>query len=159
VPDEELAEATALIAPSLERLRSRYTSSVAPTLPRVDALIVVALAAIGLGFSLVGSVISAAAVPGGLLMRLLGLAVVTADGVEIGRARSLVRAVVAWLPAIVWFIWLMPSPIDRTLSAPMPPALAASVVLAVLAGCAAWTVLEPARGPVGRVTGTWVAPR
>ena len=159
VSPEELAEATAVIAPSLERFQARYASEVAPSLPRVNALLVVVLAAIGLGCSLAGSVVSAAALPGGLLMRLLGLAVVTADGAEIGRPRSLARALVAWSPAILWFLWIAPAPIDRTLSAPGSPAFAASVVMAVLAIGAVTTMLEPSRGPVGRLTGTWVVPR
>jgi hypothetical protein len=159
VSAEELAEATAAIAPSLEQYRTRYMRSVAPTLPRVDAIIVLALAGIGLGFSFAGCLISGAIVPGGILMRLLGLAVVTAGGVEIGRVRSSLRVVVAWSPAILWLLWLGPSPIERTLSAPSSPAAGAALVLGVLAAGAVWTILQPSRGPVARLTGTWVVPR
>jgi hypothetical protein len=159
VSADELAAATAAIAPSLERFKARYASSVAPSLPRVDALIVLSLMGVGLGTSLVGCVISAALVPGGALMRLLGLAVVARDGTEIGRGRSIVRALVAWSPVILWGIWIGPSPIDRTLSAPASPAMGAGIVLAVLAGGAAWSILEAPRGPVSRLTGTWLVPR
>jgi hypothetical protein len=159
VSADELSAATAAIAPSLERFRAHYTQSVAPTLPRVDAIIVVALVGIGLGFSLVVCLVSAAIVPGGILMRLLGLAVVTADGTEIARARSIGRAVVAWSPTILWFVWLGPSPLDRALSASLSPAFVASLVLVAHAGGAVWSILDASRGPVGRLTGTWIAPR
>lgn len=54
--------------------------------------------------------LSSLIVPGGLLGRFLGLAVVTGDGTEISRARSLVRTVVAWSPAIGWLAYLVTAP-------------------------------------------------
>jgi hypothetical protein len=159
VTDEQLAAATATIAPSLERIKARYAKEVAPTVPRVNALIVLALMGIGLGASVVASLISATLVPGGVLMRLLGLAVVSRDGTEIGRGGSIARALVAWSPVLAWMIWFGPSAIERTLAAPQGPTIGAGIVLAVLASGAVWSILEPSRGPVGRLTRTWVVPR
>jgi hypothetical protein len=159
VEPAELARAEAAVAPRIAMMRREYDATIAPQLARATAFIAVALVGIGLGTALVAAVISALAVPGGILLRLLGFAVVTRDGVEIGRARSLARGLVAWAPVLVWLAWLGPSPVDRALTMSVSPALVAGIVLAVMGAGAAWTIARPERGPVGLVTRTTVVTR
>jgi hypothetical protein len=54
------------------------------------------------------------AVPGGVPTRFIGLAVVTRDGSEIGRLRSLARTLIAWAPILVWLV-SVPAQIDMGL--------------------------------------------
>ena len=42
---------------------------------------------------------------------MIGLAVVTRDGIEIGRVRSLARTLIAWGPILVWLV-LVPAHIN-----------------------------------------------
>ena len=106
------------------------------------------------------SLVSAALVPGGIAMRTLGYTVVSREGREIGRGRSLLRAVAAWLPAIVWLAYLAASPkIQRFVPAPPAPWLGVALALGVLTAGAIWTIVRPARGPHDRLLGTWVVVR
>jgi len=155
----EVQRAATTLAPRLDRLRQGFETTVTAQVARITAFMVVVFSMLGFGMGLVAGVISALIAPGGLVVRLLGLAVVTRDGVEIGRARSLARAVVAWLPVIAWLAWLGTSPLERALSTPVSPILAAGALLAVMAGGAAWSLAWPERGPVGWLTGTWIRPR
>jgi hypothetical protein len=159
VPLAAVEAARASIAPSLDRIRSNYERNVRTSLPRVRALLVAALTGVGLGVPLVLGLVSALVVPGGILGRLVGLAVVTADGAAIGRARSVARVLVGWSPALAWFAYLGPSPIDRSLAMPVSPLVPGAIVLGVLAAGAAWAIVTPERGPHDRVTGTWLMPR
>lgn len=111
VSADELARASALIAPELEGARrERAALGSARGVRNVGGPIILALTALTLLLGVVGSVISSIVVPGGVMTRLLGLAVVTRDRAEIRRGRSLVRALVAWLPALVWLAYLAKSP-------------------------------------------------
>jgi hypothetical protein len=159
VSPEALAQAAATLAPDLDRMTRRYESEVAPMVPRVRAFLVAALLGMGLGVPFVLGLISAAAVRGGLLSRLVGLAVVGRDGREIGRGRSILRVVIAWLPVLVWAVWLGPAPIDRSLALPFSPLVPAVLTLSVLAAGALWTIARPERGPHDWIAGTWVVPR
>jgi hypothetical protein len=152
-------EARSAIAPRLQRIRERYADGVASALPRAAAGIVVMLAAISLAAACLVTLISAALTPGGILFRALGLAVVSADGRAITRGRSVARVLLAWSPAIVWLVWLGPSPIDRVRAAAISPLVPAAVTLAVLAAGAIWTIARRSRGPHDVLTGTWVVPR
>jgi hypothetical protein len=159
VSPEALAEATTALAPDLDRITRRYESEVAPVVPRVRAFLVTALLGLGLGVPFVLGLISAAAVRGGLLSRLVGLAVVGRDGREIGRGRSILRVVLAWLPVRVWAAWLGPAPIERSLALPFSPLVPAAMALCVLAAGALWAIARPSRGPHDWLAGTWVVPR
>ena len=66
--------------------------------------------ALSLLLMLLLSIVSSLIVPGGLFTRMLGHAVVTRDGAEIGRMLSLARVLVAWAPAIAWLLYLATSP-------------------------------------------------
>jgi hypothetical protein len=153
-----LAEATRTIAPDLDRASAEYATKVEPELGRAIAVMAGALFAIGGGFDVVMCLIGAALVPGGILFRLLGLAVVAADGREIGRLRSIGRVLVAWSPFLIWSVSLLPSPITA-LQAGVARLEAAVLVLAVLLAGAVWTVARPRRGPHDWLLGTWIVPR
>jgi hypothetical protein len=102
------------------------------------------------------SVVSSIAVPGGVATRSIGLAVVTQDGMEIGRWRSLARTLIAWLPMLVSSL-LMPALISQGKG----PAFLVSVGLALVAMIAGvvWTIAAADRGLQDRIAGTWVVPR
>jgi len=159
VAARDLEQARARIAPRLDATRTEYDTVKAPELAAARAFLGAALASVGLGVGLIGGLLSAIVVPGGAILRMLGFAVVTREGAEIGRVRSAVRALVAWSPALAWFAWLGPSPIDAALSAPMSPVLMCAAAVAVLGLGAAWTLARPERGPVGLITGTRVVVR
>ena len=109
---------------------------------------------------LVCLLISSLLVPGGLVSRQLGLATVTRAGTEITRARSLARALVIGLPAIVWFVYLGLSPrVQGFVPTPASPITATLVVVGTLALGVVWTTLRRTRGPHDLLTGTWVVPR
>jgi hypothetical protein len=95
--------------------------------------------------SIVCGLISAMAVPGGLVARALRHAVVTRDGHEIGRTRSALRFLIAWSPAIAWLACAGLPMFGEPRVSP--------------AGGAAWTIANPERGPHDRIAGTWVVPR
>jgi len=159
VSADELAGATALLTPRLGAARERYETTLAPTLPRAAIAIIGILATVSLAIALICSIVSAMVSPGGVLFRPLGLAVVTRSGREITRARSLLRVLLAWSPAIVWFAWLGVSPVERLREAETSPLLAVGVTVGILAAGAIWTLARPTRGPHDMVAGTWVVPR
>jgi hypothetical protein len=116
--------------------------------------------AIILGVSAGVSLISAAVFRGGLLLRLLGLAVVTRRGGRLSRLRAGWRALVAWSP--VFALWgylglllLTGMEMERAFT-PAWPLLAALLVLLV---GSVWTLLAEERGPLDRLTGTHLVPR
>jgi uncharacterized RDD family membrane protein YckC len=159
VSAEELARATQTIAP--ERARWARDSNVQVRgLIFVGGIIVSTLTALGIAFVLVVSLVSAALVPGGVMTRALGYAVVRKNGSEIGRGRSLLRAAVVWSPALVWLGYLAMSPrIQGYVPAPPMPWVGVGLTLALLAAGAVWTIVRPTRGPHDRLLGTWVVPR
>jgi hypothetical protein len=157
VSPEELARATATIAPELERLRQRRGQQNFGDLAGI--LVMVATAAPLLLMVLL-SIVSALIVPGGLFMRMLGHAVVTRQGSEIGRAVSLTRVLVAWAPAIAWLLYLASSPkVQGFVPTPPSPMLGALVTLAALGIGAIFTIVRPERGPHDWLLGTRVVPR
>ena len=157
VSPEELARATAAIAPELEQLRQRRGrenfSDLAPIMVTIST-------AASLLPILLLSIVSSLIVPGGLFTRMLGHAVVTRSGTEIGRAISLVRVLVAWAPAIAWLLYLASSPrVQGFVPTPPNPMLGVLVTLAALGIGAIYTIARPERGPHDWLLGTWVVPR
>jgi len=155
----ELEQATTVVMPEIERRRNarREAGDDAATVARFVVLTPLALfAVLVLGASILSSIV----VPGGLLTRMLGLAVVTRAGVEIGRARSLGRVLVAWAPVVAWVVYLASSTtIQIWVPNPEWPVLAASLALGPMLVGAVWTLARPARGPHDRLVRTWVVPR
>jgi hypothetical protein len=106
------------------------------------------------------SVVSSLIVPGGLFTRMLGHAVVTRNGREIGRVLSPGRVLVAWAPAIAWLIYLASSPkVQGFVPMPPNPLLGMSLTLAALGIGTIFTIVRPERGPHDWLFGTWVVPR
>lgn len=154
VSAEEVARAETVIASQLEKAR--------PPLKEPEALagIIGFIAACSALFVVGLSAISSAIVPGGVAMRALAFAVVTRDGKEIGRWRSVVRVLIAWLPVVVWLAWVAatfnkPGPVPLGMTswlgiglAFMPPVIGA-----------VWAIAHPTRGLHDRVIGTWIVPR
>jgi serine/threonine protein kinase len=157
VSPEELARATTAIAPELSRLRERRRGQ------NFDALtgpIVTTVVGGMLLLLLLLSVASSLIVPGGLFTRMLGHAVVTRNGREIGRLLCLGRVLVAWTPAIAWLIYLASSPkVQGFVPMPPNPLLGMSLTLAALGIGTIFTIVRPERGPHDWLFGTWVVPR
>ncbi|HKW03438.1 MAG TPA: protein kinase [Vicinamibacterales bacterium] len=156
--DEALADATRVLAPDLDRIHAEYATKIAPGTRGMVEVMAGALFAIGGGFDFVLCLAGAVIVPGGLLFRLLGLAVVTRDGREIGRLRSIGRVLIVWSPFLLWCASLFPRPI-AALQAGALRIEAAAVVLAILLAGAVWSVVRPTRGPHDVLAGTWIVPR
>jgi uncharacterized RDD family membrane protein YckC len=155
---EELAGAEAVLKEA--RARGPNPDRREPSLLEVGGVIISTMTAAAFAFVLVLCVLSALLVPGGLVLRQVGLAVVTRSGAEITRLRSLIRALVASLPAIAWLAYLAASPkVQGFVPAPSNPVTAVLVTVGVLAAGHAWTVLRRTRGPHDLLTGTWVVPR
>jgi hypothetical protein len=153
VTPEDLARARARLAPDLAKIAGEFQSQ-GPALAQAERTASAALLALGMALGLVASLISALAVPGGLLARLLGLAVVDANDREIGRLRSAVRVLVAWSPFIAMVLLLGSDPLGRLQASPVSPLVIVGIPIAILAAGAAWTIARPARGLHDLVAGT-----
>jgi hypothetical protein len=156
VAADELARASAALAPELEPRRQRRDQGISEASP----IIVMSVAAITLLPVMLLTLLSSLVVPGGVVTRLLGNAVITADGREIDRRLSMSRVLVAWAPAIAWFVYLAASPkVQGFVPTPPNPLLSTAVTLGALAVGAALTIARPWRGPHDWLLGTWVVPR
>jgi hypothetical protein len=157
VSREELAAATTTIAPELDRI-NRETTRASSEANASSTTVVSVVTFIGVCFSLVISLLSALIVPGGVVTRLIGLAVVKRDGREIGRLRSFGRAVLVWLPGLIWIAWIVMAP--RVGSVPAANSVPRLLLLfGVFAAGITWTLVNRARGPHDHAAGTWVVPR
>jgi hypothetical protein len=156
VTSEELAAATVAAAPERERMQ-RAIAEMGADMGASTAVMTRLLVVFTTGMCLVFVLVSALLIPGGIVTRLAGLAVVTGDGVEIGRLRSVGRAAIAWSPAIA--VWLMTRPAAQVWSRDVQTPAAAVLGLSVLVAGAAVALIHPARGLHDRMAGTWVIPR
>ena len=156
VSAEELRQAAATIAPELESRRQR---------PRENegdpaGILIMVSGTVALLPALLLSILSSLIVRGGLFTRMLGYAVVTRDGNEIGRLRSLARVLVAWTPALVWLTYLAMSPkVQGFVPTPPNPLAGTLLTLGALGIGSILTVVRPDRGPHDWLLGTWVVPR
>jgi hypothetical protein len=158
VSAEELERATEIVGPDLQRRGQRDQSGNRG--PNVAYLIVGGLGTIATLFVVICCLVSSVLLPGGIGTRLLGLAVITCDGVEIGRVRSLARSAAAWLPAIVWLGWLARSPrIQGLVPTDSGQLWPAGVALGLVLLGGVWVLVRPSRGIHDRLTGTLVVPR
>ena len=105
VSPDEFARASAIVAPQIQDLAAER-ANVSKNFPTggeaLRGFVANGFASIPVLVSIVCGLISVLAVPGGLVTRALGHAVVNRDGHEIGRARSAIRFLVAWSPALAW---------------------------------------------------------
>lgn len=99
------------------------------------------------------SVVCAVAFRGGVLMRALGIAVVTRDGADASRGRMLWRACLAWA-------WL---PLAALCIAMLAPAISVNsavwLIASIVLGGAAWSAASRGRSLPDRLAGTWLVPR
>ena len=155
VTRDELARATEILAPELQR-RSQRRENIADLSP----IIIMSVTAIAMLPVLVLSIVSSLIVPGGVFTRMLGHAVVTSNGAEIGRTLSLMRVLVAWAPAIAWLLYLASSPkVQGFVPTPPNPLLGAMLTLAAMAIGAMLTIARPEKGPHDWLLGTRVVTR
>jgi hypothetical protein len=158
VTPEEMARLSATLAPEIEE-RRQFSASVGAGLGAVLPVMRMMFIAVALAIALAVCLCSAIAVPGGIATQTIGLGVVRQDGRPIGRLRSALRALIAWAPAIAWFIYLAMSPkVQGFVPNPPNPMGGALLVLGVMAVGAIWTLVRTMRGPHDLIAGTWVVP-
>jgi len=159
VSADEMAQLSVTLAPEIEarrQLGASFEQNLGSVLPVMNMLFVT----VALVITCIASMFSALVRPGGIATQTVGLGVVRRDGTEIGRVRSLVRALVVWAPVIAWFVYLVMSPkIQGFIPNPPDPTRGTLLVLGTMALGAFWTVLRTTRGPHDFVTDTWVVPR
>jgi uncharacterized RDD family membrane protein YckC len=153
VTAEELARSRETIRPILDGVRPSQGSGFARS-PRATVLTL--MTAIGSSLALFFSIVSSIAVPGGVTTRLIGLAVVTRAGNEIGRVRSLARALIVWAPILVWLVSV---PAQMDLGPGPGSVLAIGLVFGAMIAGVVWTIAAAERGLHDRIVGTWVVPR
>ena len=81
---------------------------------------------------------------------------VTRDGNEIGRVRSLARALIAWAPILVW---LVSAPAQINVGPGAGSVLAIGLVFGAMIAGVVWTIAAAGRGLHDRIASTWVVPR
>jgi hypothetical protein len=122
--------------------------------------IAILLPAIVLLVSAIVAVLSALLFSGGLLLRSLGVAVVSRLGSDVSRVRAAWRAIVAWSPVLLLWLYLLAwsaagGEVFDALSYWWVPAAAA---VAAVAGCV-WAILRPSQGVAEQLTRTYLVPR
>jgi hypothetical protein len=155
---DDLAAAAAAIAPEIERF-NRETTRATSEASNSSGTVIGTVTFIGVCFSMVISLLSALIVPGGLITRLIGLAVVRRDGREIGRLRSFGRAALMWLPGLIWVAWVVMAPRAQGSVPPADPLPRLLLLVGVFAAGITWTLMSSERGPHDHAAGTWVVPR
>jgi hypothetical protein len=162
VSPDELARASAIVAPQIQELAARsanLSANFPPAGEQLRGLVVSGFASIPVLVSIVFGLISVLAVPGGVVTRALRHAVVTRDGREIGRGRSVARLLVAWSPALAWIACVGVPMFGEPRVSPDVAFVLGSLAFLLMAAGFAWTVASPGRGPHDRIAGTWVVPR
>jgi uncharacterized RDD family membrane protein YckC len=156
---KSFAELAARLAPEIDRANA-VSREIGDGAPLFAAVVFALLSAIVVGVVMVCHLISSLLVPGGVITRLNGLAVVTADDREVRRGRSLARALVVWSPAMAWFVYLavvMNGPPGT--AAPQTPIVPLALTYLLLAAGMIATLVTPSRGWHDRLAKTWVVPR
>jgi hypothetical protein len=152
-------------SPSDEERRAAHAAAAArlgnPVSIRRQAVsIATLLPAIVLLVSAIVAVLSALLFRGGLLLRSLGVAVVSPRGSDASRVRAACRAIGAWSPVLLFWLYVLAwsasgGEVFDAFSNWWVPAAAAAV--AILGS--AWAILHPSRGAAERLTGTCLVPR
>jgi hypothetical protein len=162
VSPDELARASAIVAPQIQTMAAQR-ASLSENIPAggeaLRSLVANGFASIPVSVSIVCGLISVLAVPGGLVTRALRHAVVRRDGREIGRARSAIRFLVAWSPALAWIACVGVPMLREPRVPPDVAVVVGSLAFLLMAAGVAWTIAVPGRGPHDRLAGTWVVPR
>jgi uncharacterized RDD family membrane protein YckC len=145
----EVAEATKVLAPALQRAEAQFQQQDDST------TIFVALLLVGAGMSFGSGLVSVLLRPSGFVLSSLGLAVVTGSGRETGRVRAVLRLVVAWLPLLIYGAFL---------AWPVTRGAVFSITIVSLAAAPTfigfvWSLLRPTRGPHDMIVGTSIGAR
>ena len=162
VSPDELARASAIVAPQIQELadeRAALSANFPAGGEALRGLVASGFASIPVLFSIACGLISVLAVPGGLVTRALRHAVVRRDGREIGRARSAIRFLVAWSPALAWIACVGVPMFGEPRVSPDVAFIVGSLAFLLMAAGVAWTIASPGRGPHDYIAGTWVVPR
>ena len=149
---DEVAASAKVVEPFLAREREKAAREISPR--GLLSLVMVFAAGMTVVFAIPG-LLSALFFRGGLVLRLLGIAIVTSSG-EAGRVRAFVRGVIAWSPAALAVIALLIRPPGIGGVVWLVLAAAALVLLAV---GAIYAMRNPSRGLQDRLAGTWLVPR
>lgn len=151
--EKDLADATALVTPGLDKMKSFGL----PDSPLLSPFLALSWAWVVALLSLAGALLFR----GGLAIHLLGIAVVKGDGSRASRLRVFGRGLVTWSPILVLSIqlgWLtsvaMPSVQEMSRLG-----ITALLVWALYVPLVIWSTLMPERGLQDRMAGTWLVPR
>ena len=150
---DDVAAASAIVEPFLktERDKARRNAS-ARGLLSIGGFFVAGATAV---MAVVG-LLSALLFRGGLLLRLLGIAIVSKDGAAT-RLRAFWRAVIAWSPAVLSGIALAMGAAGGSSRTTWLLIELASLLLFIVG--VAYAVRHPGRGLQDRFAGTWLVPR
>jgi len=135
----ELDEAAKVVGPFLTAELAELGEPVAASTLMADLLEVFALTLVILLLpAAIMGLLSAASFHGGLLLRLLGVGIVTASGEEASRVRGIARATISWLPilpaGLITIVWIVEDFLGRNV--PEPSGWWLVVVVPWLAGVA-----------------------
>jgi hypothetical protein len=156
---QSLPESSAQLAPEIARA-DQASRQIADNAEGFVSFVIGAALALIMTVLLTCHLISSLVVPGGVVTRFNGLAVVTADGHSLSRARSLCRVLLAWSPAVLGFLVLAASlRYPGYIPLPASPMIVLALTVLPLAAGATATLVQPRRGPHDRLAGTWVIPR
>jgi len=165
VSPDELTAATSALGSFLQGQERAARSPWRALVPRLALAELLVLLTVVAGFGILAPLLFR----GGVLMRSLGIAVVTRTGREASPLRAFGRGLVAWLPLTALVVLLFRTSVVAGLQAGSgisngwqrhPIAILAVVALGVLLlGAAFWSVLHPERGLQDRIAGTWLVPR
>jgi serine/threonine protein kinase len=147
--EEELREATALVKPLIEedKLSDPFEKALSPAVVLLCAVIGLVI------YVVIPSLICALLFRGGLLLRILGLAIVTRRGSGASRLRVFWRTLITWSPvALLAILCVLLVPFAEM-------AWAVSLGLAPWLALVIWSALLPQRSLQDRIAGTWLVPR
>jgi len=106
------------------------------------------------------SLLSAAIVPGGVLMRWLGLTVITGRGNRVSRVMSVFRALVAWTPVLsLWGVLGLSAWLGDDLTGHPTSYVILLAVTTLMVSGAVQTIRKPSAGWHDRLCGTTLVPR
>jgi eukaryotic-like serine/threonine-protein kinase len=153
--EEDIRESAAFLEPRLRNNQQRMQS----LFPRVFALTMPFV----LFADLVLGLLSALLFRGGLVLRWLGIAVVTQNGTEVSRSRALWRSMIAWsacaaVIVIAPIFYFHPIAIGIRLSSSVFLSIICMLLAVSLIGIVAAAV-NPERGLQDRLAGTYLVPR
>jgi serine/threonine protein kinase len=149
--EKELGEATALVRPMLDKHKSLHPFEKMPS-PAVALFVGLSCLVI---YVAVPGLICALLFRGGLVLRILGVAVVTRAGSRASRLRVFWRALITWSPALLAILLSLLFPPVGTAWAVSLGALGTTLWLAAVV----LSALLPQRGLQDRIAGTWLVPR